>query len=147
MTDSSSDEASLQWVSQLYNAISTKNQEVLENVLNSQPTNEPLWSKNGGDTPLHWGVITGDVSIVEAILRKHICSINDANHGGETPLHYATKQGKNSPLINYLLSQGADIYLKTEKGRTVLHLACLCGAKHLVELFLGFVSKHDNPSK
>ena len=52
--------------------------------------------------------------------------INQTNNDGETSLHLAT-QGGHTPVIDVLLSHGADINFLTAEGQSCLHLAAeLC---------------------
>ncbi|KRX09924.1 Ankyrin repeat-containing domain [Pseudocohnilembus persalinus] len=50
-----------------------------------------------------------------------------------TPLHCAAYQG-NMSLIEYLISQGADVSTKCKNGMTALDMAIQKGHKHLKEL-------------
>ena len=52
--------------------------------------------------------------------------INLTNKAGESPLHHAT-QGGHTPVVDALLSHGADINFLTAEGQSCLHLAAeLC---------------------
>lgn len=55
---------------------------------------------------------------------------------GLTPLHYACKTVKLS-MVQYLMSQGADLTLRTPDGRTVLHLAAAYSSREVVQELLG----------
>ena len=52
--------------------------------------------------------------------------INQTNKAGDTSLHRAT-QGGHTPVVDVLLSHGADINFLTAEGQSCLHLAAeLC---------------------
>ena len=48
--------------------------------------------------------------------------INQPNKAGLAPLHLST-ESRHTPVIEVLLSHGADINLNTSSGQTCLHLA------------------------
>lgn len=62
----------------------------------------------------------GITEIVKILLGNN--DINEQNHNGDTILIYAAKNG-NLPLVEYLLSEGASIYIKNNKGETALSTA------------------------
>lgn len=55
---------------------------------------------------------------------------------GLTPLHFACKTVKLS-MVQYLMSKGADIHLRTPDGRTPLHLAAAYSTREVVLELLG----------
>lgn len=55
---------------------------------------------------------------------------------GLTPLHYACKTVKLS-MVQYLMSKGADIHLRTPDGRTALHLAAAYSTREVALELLG----------
>ena len=55
-------------------------------------------------------------------LPQRIHLINQLNKEGLAPFHLSTKYG-HTPVIEVLLSHGAEINLKTSSGQTCLHLA------------------------
>lgn len=54
-------------------------------------------------------------------------SVNESNRFGWQPLHYAAAWGA-APLVDELVSLGADLYSKTVEGATPLHVAVSHGA-------------------
>ena len=57
--------------------------------------------------------------------------INLTNNAGNTPLHQATQYGY-TPVVDVLLSHGADINFLTAEGQSCLHLAAeLCNQSRI----------------
>ncbi len=79
----------------------------------------------------------GDESMVKKLLEKgvDIQSQGLQNHETDTALHLASINGKEA-TVRLLLSKGADVHAKSEKGWTALHQAVYCGNKQVVELLL-----------
>ena len=73
----------------------------------------------GEDSPLLSAAISGDI---QKILKftKNKNRINLTNNKGFTALHWACV-GRKLPIIEYLLSIGADVNAITERGETTLH--------------------------
>ena len=61
---------------------------------------------------------------------------------GLTPLHYACKSVKLS-MVQYLMTHGADLNLRTPDGRTALHLAAAYSTKEVVLELLGACMDYD----
>ena len=61
--------------------------------------------------------------------------INKANLEGWAALHFAAKEGY-PKICEYLISQHADINLKTIDGRTPLHFACVIGNEEVIKLLI-----------
>lgn len=61
---------------------------------------------------------------------------------GLTPLHYACKSAKLS-MVQYLMTHGADLNLRTPDGRTALHLAAAYSTKEVVLELLGACMDYD----
>ena len=56
--------------------------------------------------------------------QKDNSCINICDDNGFTPLHHATQQGQ-TPMIDLLIENGADVNVQTENEQTCLHLAII----------------------
>ena len=66
------------------------------------------------------------VTLISFFLIQGSHMINQTNNAGQTSLHLATQRG-HTPVVDVLLSQGADINFLTTEGQSCLHLAAeLC---------------------
>ena len=102
--------------------------------------------RNSGNTPLHWAINVGKVTLVSFNLRTGIpphflkppdkkkylkiigfliekgADVNIKNIKGDTPLHIAIKN-QNTEIIELLIRKRAKLNVKNNKGKTPLHLA------------------------
>lgn len=69
-----------------------------------------------GNSPLHYAVISEDLTRVEEIINE-TKNIDIKNNEGKTPLHYAVEK-KELEMIKLLLTRGADVNIKDKKGNT-----------------------------
>lgn len=101
----------------------TPNPKVVELLL--QGGADPNIPTADGWSPLHCAVESGDVKIVELLL-KYNANVNYLAQGHTTALAYAcygTKHKPNLKVVELLLQSGADPYIATENGETPLSLA------------------------
>ena len=61
--------------------------------------------------------------------------VNYANDDGWTAVHFAANNGQ-VKIFNYLLKNGADLYLKDQLGHTTLHLAAESGSLKVCKLIV-----------
>lgn len=73
-------------------------------------------------TLLHLAASEGDEKTAKALLEKQLTSVNAASTDMHTPLHEAARNG-HTPLVVLLLDYKADIFAKTESGKTAFNLA------------------------
>ena len=93
-----------------------------------------------GRNLLHAAVEGGDVSIVETVLSLDIpVTVNSIDEHGHTPLMIAANSN-NLETLEFLLRNGADPFLKDEKGRNVLHISVRHddGCTDVIERLLSF---------
>ncbi len=81
---------------------------------------------------IHQAAKEGDLAKVKALLEKNTDLINAKNENGQTPLHIAASGGQLA-VVEFLISQGADINLRQNNGATALHFACFGGHRDVVE--------------
>jgi len=75
-----------------------------------------------GDTPLHLAVVKGNKELLEKVL-SFGGDINSQNKDGETPLIKAAMVAKDTTILEYLVTHGADKGLTTSLGETAYELA------------------------
>ena len=115
----------------------------------------------GNNTPLSLAVLNNHSSIVSALLSEFGCDPNDGvslhtasrlgdlsmvktliEHGatvgvdGNTVLHLTAENGRNETMEAFLRDFKSDPNIKNKKGRTPLHIACMCGNLDGVKLLI-----------
>lgn len=96
-----------------------------------------------GHTPLHIAAIEGNINVIDLLLPRTGCDIQDMN--GFTPLHVAI-MAKNKKASLYLIEKGVNITVPDHKGRTALHYAALYNLKSVVPALLNrgaYISAQD----
>lgn len=80
---------------------------------------------------------SGDLAAVERILQANPHSVNcrDLDGRHSTPLHFAAGYNR-VPVVEYLLSHGADVHAKDKGGLVPLHNACSYGHYEVTELLV-----------
>ncbi|KAM4678227.1 ankyrin repeat domain-containing protein 16 isoform 2-T2 [Discoglossus pictus] len=79
---------------------------------------------NMGAQALHLAAVTGQDQALEYLVSRLGVSVNErATSIQLSALHYAAKEGHAS-TISTLLTLGADLHCKDQKGRSALHMAC-----------------------
>lgn len=86
-------------------------------------------------TPIHCAAINPDEYYISTLLESHSDSYSVQDTEGWHPIHYAAVCESRGPL-KYLISKGIPTLVKDKEGNTPLHLACLAGRVHNVELIL-----------
>ncbi|MFC2156630.1 ankyrin repeat domain-containing protein [Acidobacteriota bacterium] len=89
-------------------------------------------SKTGS---IHEAVKTGDIQLIEKILKKDPGLLNSLDADKMTPLHIAVDEG-NIESASFLLSKGAEVNLANYKKETPLHIAANEGRAELTKLLL-----------
>ena len=87
-----------------------------------------------GRTLLHWQALSGNTSMVAALLAAG-GAVDPRNHEGSTPLHMAASRNQFG-VMHQLLSHGADINSKSAKDLTPLHCAAHARGAEAVRLLL-----------
>ena len=94
-----------------------------------------------GQTPYHWAAKLGDLKMTK-ILLKYGLYHNQKDYKGRTPLYIAA-MNNNKDVCNYLLSKGANIFLKDKNGLGPTDAA---GSPEMKSLLLDFMSQpFSNP--
>lgn len=104
-----------------------------------------LLEKAGCDTTIHFrdgrnllqiAISKGTTDIINYLLDKNCCDINESNFEGDFPLSIAIKDAKNLEYVKNLISHGADFTKKTSDGKSLLLLACEKECSDIVTFFL-----------
>ena len=104
----------------LFNAIMTGKLDVVRILLRNNPKWVTARDKNG-KTPLHYAVDTGDVAIVQLLI-KNGADVNTKDNNGISPLWLAIHDGR-IESAKCLIEFGADVNESDDGGRTLLHKA------------------------
>lgn len=96
-----------------------------------------------GNTPIHAAVASGSVAVLREVTALGLgADLNSRNERGMTPLHVAMDMAAEhndrsyAPVVQHLLSCGADFTLSNETGGTALQLAAEYQLFDVVESFL-----------
>lgn len=76
----------------------------------------------GGNTAYHLAAKANDLPLLK-ILSAHNIPVNAKNDEGLTALHLAAMKAKNTNVLNYLISLGADTKIETDFDESVYELA------------------------
>lgn len=97
---------------------------------------------NTKETPLHVAARKTNIELVKLILHvfdlvntqpdRKKTFLNARDNNGDTPLHAATKRKNGLAIVDYLMSQGADVNIVNNLGENPLHIACSTGDKIMV---------------
>ena len=77
---------------------------------------------NDGKNCLHLAAEGGHINLCKILLQEYIFDLNITDRYGKIPLHYCAENGSYE-LFKYLVQSGSDVYLKTNEGKSCLHLA------------------------
>jgi uncharacterized protein len=99
-------------------------------------------SDHKGRTALHVAAETGNVAVVEFLVRSLIsgrAGLNQVDNAGSTALHYAASMGRVAVveiLVKSLISIRADLTVFNDTGNTALHIAVEEGHVAVVEVLV-----------
>jgi ankyrin repeat protein len=99
-------------------------------------------SDHKGRAALHMAVETGNVVVVEFLVRSLIsgrADLNQVDNTGNTALHYAASMGRAAVveiLVKSLISIRADLTIFNDTGNTALHIAVEKGHVAVVEILV-----------
>jgi hypothetical protein len=100
---------------------------------------------NFGYAPVHWAATGGDgeassyndsasgnVAVLEQLLKFDELDVNARTSSGSTPLHYLCQKNASSPevlarLTRAMLARGADPLARTNRNESFIHLTCARG--------------------
>ena len=77
---------------------------------------------NDGKNCLHLAAEGGHINLCKIFLQEYIFDLHITDRYGKIPLHYCAENGSYE-LFTYLVQSGSDVYLKTNEGKSCLHLA------------------------
>jgi hypothetical protein len=123
-----------------FNAIKYHNYDYVMQTLDSNP-NYLFTIDYFGQTPYHWAAKLGDLKMTKILLDYGLYH-NQKDYKGRTPLYIAA-MNNNKDVCNYLLSKGANIFLKDKNG---LGPADAAGSPEMKSFLLDFMSQpFSNP--
>ena len=79
-----------------------------------------------GRNCLHIAALHGQLNLCKIIIDKHNFDIDMVDNDGCSALHFSARYGSYE-LFRYFVDMGANIYLKSHKGRNCLHISALYG--------------------
>ncbi|XP_048246286.1 uncharacterized protein LOC124127331 isoform X3 [Haliotis rufescens] len=88
-----------------------------------------------GNNILHQACRGGDVETVKFVLSLHVVDINSRGWRSRTPVVSAALR-RHRDVVEFLVSEGADVSLVDEYGDNILHLACMRGNLETVKFAL-----------
>jgi ankyrin repeat protein len=96
-----------------------------------------VWGRFGR-SPLHAAAYSGNFEVVRKLIEYDPAYVNARDDLGQTPLYWVSEDPnfKDGSVLRLLLEHGADINVRTEDGRTPLHMASYNGALEVVRLLL-----------
>ncbi|XP_048242839.1 histone-lysine N-methyltransferase EHMT2-like [Haliotis rufescens] len=103
-----------------------------------------LKDDNGNNT-LHLACVTGNVETVKCVLSPKVVDINSRGEGSVTPVMEAARW-RHREVVEFLVSEGADVSLVDVAGNNILHWACRGGDVETVEFVLS-LNKVDMNAK
>jgi hypothetical protein len=84
---------------------------------------------------IHDAAAKSDTDKVQQLVQADPTLVNVGDDDGATPMHWACAAGSN-PVVEFLLSSGANVNAKRKNGVTPLHVACAMGKTQVVTLLL-----------
>jgi hypothetical protein len=84
---------------------------------------------------IHDAAARGDLARVQELLARDSAAVSSTDRTGATPLHWASDTGS-KPVVELLLSRGANPNARKANGVTPLHVAAGMGRREIVELLL-----------
>ncbi len=108
----------------LINSYSDRNKDLFEEKLQLLKAKNVSMKVNqsGGNTLYHLAVLKGNLNLIKRVDSFDI-DINSKNDEGMTALHLAAMKAKDDTIIKHLISQGADLNIKTDFNESVYDLA------------------------
>ncbi|MEB0138533.1 MULTISPECIES: ankyrin repeat domain-containing protein [unclassified Undibacterium] len=95
-----------------------------------------------GWTALHYAAASGNPETI-AVLLEHAAYIDTESPNKTTPLMMAVRSGKNA-AVELLIDEGADLYLKNDRGMTALDFALENERKDLILLLKNRLAAKPN---
>ena len=121
------------WADEIHEAAKRGDLEKVRTLVEGDPALVEAKDK-GGETPLHWAAVSGNLDLVRFLLDKG--AIVDAkNARGLTPLFFTAAQGR-PPAAGLLIERGADVNARNPLGMTPLITAVEQGAVELVQTLI-----------
>ena len=90
---------------------------------------------NDGRNCLHIAAVMGHLNLCRVLINKHKFDVHMFDNAGWTALHFSALSG-NYELVTYFADMGTDIQLKTNDGRSCLHITALLGHLNLCKVLI-----------
>ncbi|XP_067669965.1 ankyrin repeat domain-containing protein 50-like [Haliotis asinina] len=91
-----------------------------------------LQTDDDGDNILHYACLGGRIEIVEQVIASKQIDINSTDRYGRTAVMSAARHG-HKDILDLLVKNGGDRFHTDNRGKNILHLACLGGHARMVE--------------
>ena len=88
-----------------------------------------------GNRVIHYATKNGYLNIVQYLIEKANVDINSYNGNWETPFYLACESG-HLPIVEYLISKGADVSAKDANGDCAIHVATIKGYLQIVQYLI-----------
>ena len=75
----------------------------------------------------------GNLEKIQSLIEKDSSLILEKDGAGRTALHFSANAG-HKEVVEYILTKGVDVNLKTKAGTTPLHYAALIGHLEVVKI-------------
>lgn len=96
------------------------------------------------DSPLIKAMVAGDVNAARSLLKSKKVNVNQATKDGSSALIVATIKST-APMVQTLISYGADVVQKDAAGLTALHYAAIIGDVDKIRLLASLDPLVDRP--
>ena len=117
----------------LHHAVSEGHLEIV-NYLLSNKADVTVQTDNGPNV-YHGAAYNGNLQILQALILHNNDHINDVNKNNWTPLHCAVSKG-HLEIVNYLLSNKADVTVQTDEGWNIYRMAACDGYLQILQALI-----------
>lgn len=109
----------------MHRACASSNVEILEYLLSRNYDFNSL-NESAEATPLHYAAFNGQIGMMKFLIEKTGAKVDSVSGAGATALFWGVKRGDGS-VARYLISQGANVNIEDNIGRTPIFHAAASG--------------------